>query len=268
MKLFEDKILNDIANSILIIIIMWAIYVALTWIIKKIFKVSAKTKLGDKKKILTVVKLVNNVIKYLIIVIALLMILERFGFNTKGLIASLGVAGVIAGLAFKDIVSDFIGGIAIITDNQYEVGDYITIGGFTGSVIEVGMQTTKIKAFNGDVKIISNGNITEVINHSKNPNVVNIDVSTSYDDDTATVEKVLNEVCEEINKNIVYLKSDLKLLGIQDLADSAIVYRLSCEVEPMRGVELSREVNKLIKSHFDANKLVLPYNQLVIHNDN
>jgi len=104
MNLFEDKILNDIANSILIIIMMWAIYVGLTWIIKKIFNVSSKTKIGDKKRVLTVVKLVNNVIKYLVIIIALLMILERFGFNTKGLIASLGVAGVIAGLAFKDIV--------------------------------------------------------------------------------------------------------------------------------------------------------------------
>lgn len=264
MELFEDKFLNDIVNSVLIIVIMWLIYIIATKIVKRIFNVGAK--IGDKKRSLTIMKLINNVLKYVIIVIAGMMILGQFGFDTKGLVASLGVAGVVAGLALKDIVSDFIVGISIVTDSQYEVGDYITLGGFTGIVTEVGMQTTKIKGLNGDVKIIPNGNITEVINHSKNPNVIFIDVPTSYNDNTEKVERVLNEICEEVNKNITYLTSDLKVLGIDAFGDSAIMYKLSAEVEPMKGIEFKRAVNKVIKTHFDKNKLEIPYNQLVVHN--
>lgn len=265
MNLFEEEILNNLLNSVLIIVIMVAIYMFVTNITKKSFIVSKKIK--SSKKSLTIMKLVNNVFKYLLIVIGALMILGQFGFDTKGLIASLGVAGAIAGLAFKDVVQDFIVGISIITDNQYEVGDFITIGGFKGEVIEVGMQTTKIKNLNGDVKIISNGTITEVINHSKNPNTITVDIPISYDSDLEKVEKVLNEVCEEINKNITYLTSDMKVLGIENLADSAIMYRLCADVEPMKGYQFKREVFKTVKKAFDKDKIEIPYNQLVIHNE-
>lgn len=265
MELFEDKFLNHIVNTILIIFIMWLVYMVATGIVKRIFKVSAK--IGDEKKSLTIMKLINNVLKYIIIVIAVLMILGQFGFDTKGLIASLGVAGAIAGLALKDIVSDFIVGISIVTDDQYKVGDYVTISGFTGVVTEVGMQTTKIQGLEGDVKIIPNGNIKEVINHSKNPNVIFIDIPTSYSAKTEKVEKVLLDVCEEINKNITYLASDLTLLGINNFGENAIIYRLSAEVEPMKGFEFKRAVLKTVKTHFDNNQLEIPYNQLVVHNE-
>lgn len=265
MKIFEDEFLNNLVNAILIIALMWVVYVIATNITRKIFKVGAK--IGDQKKSITIMKLVNNVLKYIIIVVAVLMILGQFGFDTKGLIASLGVAGAVAGLALKDMVKDFIVGISIITDNQYEVGDYVTIGTFTGEVIEVGMQTTKIKGFTGDVKIISNGSITEVINHSKNPNTVLIDIPVSYNSDLEKVETVLNEVCEDINKRVIYLTSDLVVLGLQSFENSSIIYRLSADVEPMKGYEFKRDVLKTVKNHFDNNNIEIPYNQLVVHSE-
>lgn len=265
MNLFEEQILNNIFDSLLIVVLMWCIYVFITGFVRRIFTVSAKLK--ENKRSLTIMKLINNVFKYIIIVIAILMIMNEFGFDTKALVASLGVFGVVAGLALKDIVADFIVGISIVTDNQYEVGDFVTIGGFKGEVIELGLQSTKIKALNGDVKIVSNGTITEVINHSKNPNGILIDIPTSYNADTKKVEKVLNDICEDINKRVDYLTSEVTVLGIYRFDGSAIIYRLSGEVEPMKGYAFEREVNKTVKTFFDKNKLEIPFNQLVIHNE-
>jgi small conductance mechanosensitive channel len=244
---------------------MWAIYAVVTKIIRRFFKIG--TKFGDPKKSITIMKLINNILKYVIIIIAILMILNQFGFDTKGLIASLGIAGVIAGLALKDLLADFIAGIAIVTENQFEVGDFVTIGGFTGSVVELGMQSTKIKSLTGEVKIISNGNITEVINHSKFPNTVFIDIPVSYESDLNKVEKVLKDVCEEINKTVVYLTSDLEILGIESLGDDSIIYRLSANVGPMQGPIFKRTVYKSVKEYFDKNNITIPYKQLVVHNE-
>ena len=265
MKILEDEFLNNLVNCALIIAFMWVVYVVIIHITKRVFKVGAK--IGDQKKSITIMKMVNNVLKYIIIIIAILMILGQFGFDTKGLIASLGVAGAVAGLALKDMVKDFIVGVSIITDNQYEVGDYITINNFTGEVIEVGMQTTKIKGLTGEVMIVSNGTITQVINHSKNPNTIMVDIPVAYNSDLEKVEKVLNEVCEDINKRVIYLTSDLTVLGLQALSESSVVYRLSGDVEPMKGYQFNREVLKTVKEHFDKNNIEIPYNQLVIHNE-
>ena len=102
----------------------------------------------DKRKV-TVVNLFKNIIKYVIAIIVIILILNLYGINTTSIIASLGVAGVVVGLAFQDIVKDFLAGIFIIFDNAYAVGDWVEINGFKGEVISLGLKTTKVKAYTG-----------------------------------------------------------------------------------------------------------------------
>jgi len=265
MNLFSEPFLNNLFHSCLIIFFSWISYVLITSFTKKILKLGSKV--GSKKKSITIMKLINSIFKYIIIILAILMILSEFGFDTKGLIASLGIVGVIAGLALKDVVADLVTGFSIITDNQYAVGDYIKIGDFSGTVIELGLQSTKIKGANGEIKVISNGTITEITNYSKNPMDIYIDIPTSYNEKKSKVEKVLLEICEDLNKNIEYLKSDVELLGIQELADSAIMYRLHAQVDAINQFKYKRAVNGKVREYFDKNKIEIPFNQLVIHNE-
>ncbi len=164
MGILKKIFIKEVVAPFLIIVGSIVIYQIANKIINNIFKIKIKN--VDSKKQNTLRTMVKNIVKYFIIIIASLMILDVFGIDTKTLVASFGIVGLVVGLALQSIIKDFLSGMTIIFENQYSVGDIVTITGFKGEVIELGMKTTKIKSENGDVKIIPNGNINEVINHS------------------------------------------------------------------------------------------------------
>ena len=256
---------KEIISPIFIIVISILVYLLVKQIIEKKFK--ASTKYGLHKKSITIMHLITNIIKYVVIIVATILMLDVWGVDTKAMIASLGVVGVIAGLALQDILKDFLAGFAIIVNNEFDVGDNIKIGDFRGDVIELGMKNTKIRAYSGEVKIIANRNINEVINYSTQTSKCIVDITVSYSADINKTEKVLQKVCETLSKTTPYLTSDVTLLGIQDLAESAVIYRLVADCEPTQDIAFKRAVNKAVKLAFDESNIEIPYPQVVIHNE-
>ena len=141
-------------EPIIYIVIGILVYTLIKVVIKKI----GKNKYIDKKK-MTIISLIRNVIKCLVCIFVVLAILSVYGVDISGIIASLGIAGVVVGLALQDIASDFISGIFILFDDQYTLGDTVSINGFKGQVISFGLMSTKIKAYTGEVLIISNSSL-------------------------------------------------------------------------------------------------------------
>jgi small conductance mechanosensitive channel len=227
-------------------------------ILLKIIKTPIKgDKIIDKKK-KTIVSLIRNVIKYLIAIIVVLAILNVYGINTSSIIAGLGVAGVVIGLAFEDLVKDLIAGIAIIFDNHYEVGDYISVNDFMGEVISVGLKTTKIKAYTGEVKIISNSAFNEVINYSMADYKLILKVKLSYQEN---IEKFENAI-KDIEKDILSIEGTkkLSLLGIDSYDDSSISYAIEITCKAMSQYAVKRKSLKLIKNKLDKENITIPYN--------
>ncbi len=223
-------------------------------------------KLKKTKKQDTLKNFILNIVRFSMIVIDILVILEIFGYNTTTLIASLGVVGVVAGLAVKDILEDFIAGAGLVLDDTYNIGDWVTINNFKGEIIDVGMRNTRIKAYSGDVLIINNGSITQVINHSiENINVI-VDVKVSFNEDQKKVEKVLKAYCLKMNEEIKELKKDIDYLGIEKINDSFLEYRIVAEVKNGTQFEVNRLINKTLKEQLDKNNIEIPYEQLVVHN--
>ena len=95
-------------------------------IIRVLINKISKNKHIDKKK-RTIISLIKNIIKYLILIIVALSILSIYGVNTSGILASIGVIGVIIGLALQDLIADFLAGLSIIFDNKYSIGDVVSI---------------------------------------------------------------------------------------------------------------------------------------------
>lgn len=263
--MLEKLLTKEVVAPIFIIVIAVLTYLLIKKIIIKMFK--ASNKFGVHKKSITIMKMVINVAKYFIMVVALLTILSVWGVDTKALIASLGVAGVVAGLALQDLFKDLLAGFAIIIDNEFDVGDNVKIGTFRGTVVELGMKNTKIRAYSGEVKSISNRNITEVINYSTQSSKCIVDVGVDYDADIEVVEEVLRKVCEKLSASTPYLTSDVQLMGIEKLDENAMVFRLEADCEPVMDFSFNREVNRAIKVTFDENNITIPYPQVVVHNE-
>lgn len=236
-------------------------------IIKKIINnisKKIKTTKGLNKRKNTIVSLISNLVKYIIAILIVLSILGVYGIDTTSILASLGIAAAIIGLAFQDIAKDFINGISFIFDNEYAVGDHVKINGFEGDVIELGLRATKIKAYTGEILILPNSSITEVINYSLNNANLILDISVSYETDIDKLEKTLKELNKQI-KDYEEVVGDLNLLGVNELASSAVIYRISIECLPMTQGGLKRKMLKLIKQELDKNNIEIPYNKLDIN---
>lgn len=239
------------------------LYIIVSKMINQISKFDIKQNKGLDKRKTTIISLIKNIIKYIIAIIVLIMILNLYGINTTSIIASLGVASLVIGLAFQDIIKDFLAGVFMIFDNQYAVGDYVKINGFTGQVISLGLKTTKIKSYTGEVMCLSNSSFTEVINYSLNHSNLVIYIPISYETKIERVEKILENIKEQMKENENFY--DLKLLGIDSFDDSCIKYAVMIECVEMTQHGVKRELLKLIKTKFDKEGISIPYNKLDIH---
>lgn len=221
----------------------------------------------EKKRKKTVVNLLKIVLKWAVIFVALIIILDLFGVNVSSLIASLGVASAVIALSLQDSLKDIINGASMIMENYYVVGDIIKYGDFTGTVIELSLRTTKIMNGDGEVKIISNRNISEVTNLSQKEQSALIVAPTAYEEKIDKVEKVLNEIVEEIKTWEKVDKSKTSYIGINELKDSCIDYGIRIYCSGGKIWQYKRDALRLIKEKYDKNKIKIPYNQLEVHNE-
>ncbi len=267
MKFIENtfKFLSkkEVYGLIVIVVISLIIYNIGRLIISKIF-INGKNSYEIKKR-KTVVSIVESIFKYLLFIIMIIFILELYGIDTKSLIAGLGIVGAVIGLALQDTMKDIIGGISIIMENYFVVGDYIKINDFTGQVIEFGLKSTKIKNFNGEVLVLANRSIDNVVNISQKKANLIIDIPTAYEEKTSKVEKILNKTLEEIKK-MKYVYENCSYLGISKLGASEVIYTLSIECSQEHQWEVKRNILKLIKDTYDKENIKIPYTQIEVHN--
>lgn len=272
MKLFNliTIDLKHILYPIIYIILGFITYGIVKKIINKIIYNTSKSKLNLKshqqQKANTIRIVILNVVKYIIVVLVLLAILSVFGINVKSIVAGLGITTAILGLAFQDMAKDFIAGISIITENQYEVGDTIEVEGFMGEVVFLGLKTTRIRDYKGATKIIANHKMDSVINYSLHNSLAIVDVNVAYEHNPEEVEKALKEIAESLEGKISTAKKPIEVWGLDNLDDSEMVYRIVVEVSPMEHYAAQRVLRKELKKGLDQRNIKIPYPQIEVHN--
>lgn len=254
---------KTVIGPIIAFAIALVIYRTAKTLVNKLF--SFKGKKIDENKAKMIRDLINNIVKYFIVIMVLLIILDIYGVDTKALITSLGVVGLVAGLAVQDTLKDFVAGMTIIIEDQYAIGDTIKINGFKGEVISLGMKTTRVKAFTGEILIVPNHLITEVINYSHSKSLAIVDVSIAYESDIDRAIDVLTKMAETISKNMPELTGNIQVLGVQNLGESAVDIRITAETRPLENFGVEREIRKQAKLALDKNKISIPYPQVVVH---
>ena len=163
--------LKRIINSALYILFVLVVYLILRRILKIIFERAGgkNASAAHRQRIKTISKMLSSILRYVFLIIILLVALAVLGVNVTSLLAGLGILTAVVGLAFQDMLKDFIAGIAIIAENQFSVGDTVIAqaDGFKGIVTDIGLKTTEITNDKGEVKSISNRNVDGLINCSK-----------------------------------------------------------------------------------------------------
>ena len=165
--------------------------------IRNVFKIRNLSPLStSERREETLSKLLDNVLSYVVYFIAFMMILSVLGIDVKALIAGAGVVGLAVGFGAQSLVKDVISGFFIIFEDQFSVGDHVRIGQFEGNVETIGLRTTKIKSWTGELHILPNGSIIEVTNFSINNSIAVVDIAIAYGEDIAKAEKVIEDTIQ------------------------------------------------------------------------
>lgn len=255
-NLFQSKIIS----SLTVIIVSFFIY----RIIKSIIVKSEKNdKIKDKlnKKSRTYIRMMVSIIRYIFIIITVLIILQINGIDVSSMLAGVGIASVIIGLAIQDALKDIIRGLSILSDNYFAVGDVVKYDEFIGKVLVVGLRTTRIQDIATDNIIsIANRNIEQIQIVS---NSLYINFPMPYELPVDTAEEVIKEIIEEIKQ--VNDVQEVTYKGVKELADSSIKYLLKVVCIPERRLQVGRDVLGCILRVLEKNNIHVPYNQIDVH---
>lgn len=218
----------------------------------------------DEKKINTLTAVLKNIIKYIIYFIGTVIILDMFNINTSSILATAGIGGLAIGFGAQSLVKDVITGFFILFEDQFSVGDYITIDSYEGIVEELGVRVTKLRDFSGELHIIPNGNINTVTNKTRGAMRALVNVSIAYEEDIDKAIKVLEEVCNKLKESNASIVEGPTILGVSDLGDSGVDITIIAKTKPMDQWSVERALRKNIKEAFDKENIEIPYQKMVI----
>ena len=214
----------------------------------------------------TLVALTSNMLKYAAAIIILCGVLTIVNVDITAILASLGILALIIGFGAESLIADVVTGLFILLDNQYNVGDIIEVGGFRGIVSNVGIRTTSIMDTGGNVKIINNSEMKNILNRSDNSSKAVADFSIPYETDLAALEKKLPALLEEIHRNHTNLfRAVPEYLGVQELGASAVVLRFVAEVGESDIYSGTRMLNHDLLLGFRKLGVECPYQQIDVH---
>lgn len=235
--------------------------------IHNIFKIRSLSPLAKSsgRREETLSKLLENIISYVVYFIAFMMILSVFGINVQSLIAGAGIVGVAVGFGAKNLMQDIITGFSIIFEDQFSVGDHIRVGQLEGNVESIGLRTTKIKSWTGELHILPNGSITQVTNFSLNNSIAVIDIAIAYGEDIERAETVIKDSLKTMPDKYEDLIKEPELLGIQTMGSTELVLRIIAETLPIKQDGISRSIRKDIKLLLEEQGIKVPPPRLVMY---
>ncbi len=248
--------------KILIIIVL----ARLGWMLVRpaVGKLLASSARLEEKRLKTLETLLISVGRYGIGFAALLAVLRVLDIDTASILAGAGIVGLALGFGAQNLVRDVITGFFIVFEDQFAVGDYVTTGGESGIVEEMGLRTTKVRDFAGNLHVIPNSNITHTTNHSRGNMRAMVDVGVAYEEDIERVLKVLNQTMEELARSNPAIREGPNVLGLARLGESEMVFRIIARTEPMAQWAVERQMLKAIKTAFDQEGIEIPYPRRVV----
>ena len=213
----------------------------------------------------TICRLIDNFLKLAAIIGLLYYCLGTLGVDTQTLVASAGILTLVVGLGANSLINDILAGLFIVFEGEFQVGDIVTIDGFRGTVIEIGVRTVKVKEGAGNIKVFSNRNVSNVLNMTKDYSVVALDMSIEYGEDLHYVEQVLEKEFPRIKAKLPAIVEGPFYRGVSELADSSVNIKIIAKCTEGNRVQLDRDLRRQLKLVFDKYNINIPYPQVVLN---
>ena len=244
-------------KSLITIVIIYAV----CRILRMIFK--AKMQKNNRTK--TVFDLLDGFVKYGCAIAIILTVLTAFGVDTTALIASVGVLTLVVGLGAQPLIEDIIAGIFIIFENEYNVGEIISINDFRGTVIEIGIRSTKLLDSAGNIKIINNSNVGDVVNLSRENSLAVVDCDFPYDVPLEVLENALEKNFEKLKHSIPAIIEGPYYKGVCAYKDSNVTVKIVATCKEEDRFQVERDLNREYRKIITALGIDIAFPQVVIN---
>ncbi len=247
--------LNSLINILLIL--------SVAKILRMLFRLRSKK--SDRTK--TVVSLLDGFVKYGAAIAVIIYVLKACGVNTEALIASIGILALIVGLGAQSLIADIIAGMFIIFENEFNTGEIISIDGFRGEVIEIGIRTTKLLDAAGNIKIMNHSDIKNVVNLSREPSLAAVDVDFPYDVPIEYIEKLFDEKFAGLKDKIPGIITGPFYKGVSEYKDSNVTVKIVATCLEADRFQVQRDLLREYRAIITAEGIDISYPHVVIGQD-
>lgn len=223
----------------------------------------------QKQRRLTIIPLIESFLKYLIYFGGGTAVLYVIGVNPTPILAGAGIVGLAVGFGAQNLINDIVCGFFILFENYYLVGDYIEVEVASGIVEAIDLRTTRIRHSDGQLYIVRNGSIKDIVNYSKQYLYAVVVVRVGYSSDLNHVYNVLEKVGRDLQNNFADVIEATEVQGIDKFGESDLSIRTVTKVKPGTKARVERTLRKMIKEAFDRENIEIPFPHrvLVIKNE-
>ena len=210
-----------ILRSVMIILMILGIYVFVKYITGLLTTKNQKAR--------TLCDLILSLANYIVAIAIILIVLSAFGVDTSTLIASAGILSLVIGLGCQTLISDIVAGLFIVFEGDFKVGDVVVINGWRGTVQTIGIRTTKIIDAAGNVNIVNNSSISNIINNTKELSIAICTCGIDYQESIERVEKIIETNLHFFNDRIPAIVNGPYYKGVEELGDNSVIIKLIAE---------------------------------------
>ncbi len=222
---------------------------------------------AERKRESTLIRIFSTSLGIVIVTVVSLMCLQELGVQIGPILAGAGIVGLSLGFGGQYLIRDMIAGLFIILENQYRIGDVISVANVAGEVEDISLRMTTLRDLDGVVHHVPHGAISTTSNSTKYFARINMNIGVGYNTDLEKLKRVVNTVGEELSLDPDYKDSITKkpeYLRVDKFGDSCIEIKILGETTPLSQWSVAGELRRRIKIAFDAEGIELPYPQLVV----
>lgn len=221
-----------------------------------------------ENRALTLVSVFRNASSLALIAGGSLMALDEVGVPIGPLMGGAAVVGLAVAFGAQNLIRDYFSGFMVLLEDQYGINDVVKIGDVAGSVEKITLRVTVLRDLEGALHFIPHGSITRVTNMTHGWSRAVVDATVAYHEDVDHVIDVLMEVARDLRQDAKFgpmILDGPEMLGVDNLADSAVVIKFFVKTQPLQRWPVRRELLKRVKRRFDELGIEIPFPQRTIH---
>ncbi len=256
------RLLGSLTNIVIVLLMAVLLWESANLAIERhLARLTREAQLSRSARLRTLLPILRTTLLVTVVVVAGLTVLSEIGVNIAPLLAGAGVVGLAIGFGSQKLVQDIITGLFLLLENAMQVGDYVTLGGLSGTVETLSIRAIRLRATDGSVHIVPFSAVTTVTNQTRDYAFAVIDVTVGVNEDPDRICDLLREIGAEIRAENPWrglVLADLEVWGIVKFTDYSYDVKIRIKTLPQSRWAVMRELHRRIKRRFDERAIQSP----------